>query len=465
MATLAMKFGGTALGTTAALTQVLSIVLHEATQWDHLILVVSALEGVTDALIEAAQLAQLSNRRGYRRIAATIRTRHLALVEKLPLGPVERATLHADIDRLLFDLLNISQTISDAMSDTVTAETMDAVIGVGEKLAARVVAALLRQNDQRGVAIDTTDIIITDDTFGAAVPNWELTRERVNQHLLPMLARDIIPVMTGFIGATRTGKPTTLGRGGSDLSASILSACTGVKELWVWSDVDGIMSADPDEVRGARVIPELSYDEMGELAYFGARVLHAHMVEPLRANNIPLRVKNVYKPQQTGTLIHARPQADPMFKAVTSIPGIGLSASRSGSVDQLLKVVNEVMSDTIGSGAEVMIGNQGASSSFLCFVIPTLVRPDAVYNVQNALEARLTHHPALQNWKPQPVSIVSVIGEVFRSNPSLIGQTLQALDSLRIVAIAQNPAGCGFSVVLEPQDAEHALRQIHALIA
>jgi len=209
----------------------LSIVLHESGRRDHLILVVSALDGVTDMLLEAAQLANLGNRRGYRRIVATIRTRHLALVEKLPLGPVEHAALQADVDRLLFDMLDTCQTVSDNPSEILSTQIIDSIIGVGERMAVRIVGALLRQNNLRGVAIDATDLIITDDTFGNAMPDESKSCEMIARHLLPMLSRDIVPVVTGFIGRTADGKPTTLGRGGSDLTASILAVCARAGEL------------------------------------------------------------------------------------------------------------------------------------------------------------------------------------------------------------------------------------------
>ncbi|MBC8100275.1 MAG: aspartate kinase [Armatimonadetes bacterium] len=356
MNTLIMKFGGSTIGTTTALSQVLSIVLYEQTRWDNVLLVVSALDGVTDALIEATHLAQLANRRGYRRITATLRTRHLALIEKLPLGAAERAALQADIDTLLYDMLNICQGIADNTTAPMSPATIDAVIGVGEKVAARIIATLLRQNNVRGVAIDTTDLIVTNEVFGNATPDLALTRARIQQNLLPMLARDIIPVLTGFIAGTQSGKPTTLGRGGSDYTASVLAACIQASEVWIWTDVDGIMSADPREIPQARVIPELAYAEMAELAYFGARVLHARMIIPLRDSRIPLRVKNVYKPQQPGTHIHQQAPAIATLKAVTVIQGIALSAERSGSLAGISTLVDDSMFQIMGAHAEVMLG-------------------------------------------------------------------------------------------------------------
>jgi bifunctional aspartokinase / homoserine dehydrogenase 1 len=463
MSTLVMKFGGSSVGNTSALTQVLSIVLHEQSRWERLLVVVSALDGVTDALIEATHLAQLSNRRGYRRIAATIRTRHLALVEKLPLGNTERQALQADIDRLLFDMLNICQEISDNTTSPVTPATIDAVIGVGEKLSARIIAALLRQNNVRGAAIDTTDLIVTDEVYGAATPNMALTRTRIEENLMPMLERQIVPVLTGFIAGTQSGKPTTLGRGGSDYTASILSVCAGAEEVWIWTDVDGIMTCDPREIPEAQVIPELSYDEMAELAYFGARVLHARMVQPLRQHQIPLRVKNVYKPQQPGTLIHHRTSFNQPIKAVTSIQGISLAVNHSGPLAPILRLVDDTMFNTIGSHADVMISAQSSSQTFLCFVIPTTAGADAVHSIQTTLESRLSVQPDLAEWTVRPINVITVVGSELNGTPSLHSQVMRALEGVKLLAVAQSPALCSLSVIVDPRDGEVTYRQLHTL--
>lgn len=462
---LVMKFGGSSVGTTAALTQVLSIILHEHKHWDRMVLVASALDGVTDALLEAAQLAQLSNRRGYRRITATLRTRHLALIDQLPLGHVERNALHADIDRLLFDMLDICQGIANTHSDTLPPETSDAIIGVGERLSARIIAALLRQNGLRGVAIDATDLIITDSVYSNATPDMRLTGERIQQNLLPMLGRQIIPVITGFVGSTPDGKPTTLGRGGSDYTASILSTCIDASELWVWSGVDGMMTSDPREVPDARVIPELSYHEVAELAYFGARILHPRMIGPLYERRIPLRVKNVYKPQQPGTLIgDYSDEQTAGIKAVTSIQGVGLTAEYSGSLSGVAKLVDDTLFASIGSRADVMISSQSSSHSLLCFVIPTSAGLDIVDDVCAILQQRLHQQPEGQVWQVRPISVLTAIRGGLDQHPELVARILLALDGVRILALAQGPSNCSFSVVVRPADAERALHQLHRLV-
>lgn len=462
MSTLIMKFGGTSVGMTMGLTQLLSIVLYERERWERLMLVVSALDGVTDQLIEAAHLALLNNRRGYRRIVATLRTRHLALIEHLPLGINERNALQADIDHLLFDMLDVCQNMPDHLNEAQQPEAVDRVIGTGERLAARIVAALLRQNNLRGVAIDASDVIVTDDVFGNATPILPQTRERIATHLLPLLNRGIIPVITGFIGATESGKPTTLGRGGSDYTASIVGVCSDAREVWVWADVDGMMTADPREVPDAKVIPTLSYDEVAEMAYFGARILHSRMILPLRDRSIPLRVRNVFKPQQTGTLVHngVTPAG---FKAVTMIQGLGLDAPYSGSLSNISALVDDRLSRITGSHTDVMIAAQSSSQSFVCFVIPTNAGPDALHSLQSGLASPISKIDD-GIWSMRPVSVVTVIGSQIGDDHQMIGQLLAALDDVHILALAQGPSHANFCVVVEPQDTDAALDGIHNLI-
>ena len=180
MRTLAMKFGGASLGTATALTQVLGIIIHESERWDRILIVASALEGVTDMLLEAARQARISNRRGYRRIAATLRTRHLALVDHLPFDDTDRIALKADIDMLLSDMLDKFQKIAGNLNDELSPSMSDALVAVGERLSARIIAALLRQNDIRGVAVDGTELLVTDDVHGNANPIVPLTEQRVS---------------------------------------------------------------------------------------------------------------------------------------------------------------------------------------------------------------------------------------------------------------------------------------------
>lgn len=466
MTTLVMKFGGSAIGTVSALTQVLSITLHEFKRWDRLLIVASALDGVTDMLLEAAHLAQVSNQRGYRRIAATLRTRHLALAEQLPLGIQERSALNADIDQLLFEMLDDCQTIANTPSDTLSPEISDRIIGVGEKLSSRIIAALLRNNDLLGVAIDGTDVIVTNEVHGNATPLFEPTRDRIEANLLPMIGRKIVPVVTGFIGTTIAGKPTTMGRGGSDFTASVLAACINADEVWVWSDVDGMMSTDPRELKNALVINRMSYNEVAELAYFGARILHARMVSPLQDRQIPLHIKNVYKPQKSGTIISesGSTQSDNII-AVTTIPGISLTANRNGSLTHISQLVDETLRNTTGNDADVMFTSQSATQSFMCFIVPLHAGGIEVVNtISRRLQSKIEASNDKAVWHINHVTVVTAIGESFGKNIGLEANVLQALSGIRVIGLTQGISRCSVSVIVQPDDADLAVEKIHELI-
>ena len=465
MATLVMKFGGASLGTTAALDQVLSIIVRETGNWDNVLVVVSALEGVTDVLLDAAQLARIANRRGYRRIAANLRTRHLALIDQLALGRPERSTLQADIDQLLSDMLDHCLTISNNLDEELLPSHSDAVVAIGERLSARIIATLLRQKDVRGAAVDGTDIIITDDVHGNANPDLDQTTRRVADVLLPMLQRDMIPVVTGFIGATLQGKTTTLGRGGTDYTASVISALLDVDELWIWADVDGMMSADPREVPEARVIPRLDYDEAADLAYFGARILHARMVAPLAEKQLPLRIKNIYEPDKTGTLVSAeRIDSKPGLRAVTSIQGLALRRPASGSLAGVTRLVGNTLFKTLGMRTEVMIASQSSNSSFLCLVIPTSIGIDGVDHLQRALQAKMAEYPEKMPWVIETVALVTAIGSNLHCAPDLLAQVLTGLGDIEVYGLALGASNCSITAVVPLVNSAKAVLRTHDVI-
>ena len=465
MTTLVMKFGGASLGTAMAIEQVLGIVAAESTNWDNLVVVVSALDGVTDALLDAAQLARIANRRGYRRIAANLRTRHLALIEELAFGQSEQKTLQADVDQLLSEMLDHCLLISDNLDAEILPSHSDAVVAIGERLSARIIATLLRQQDVRGAPVDGTEIIITDDVHGNAHPDLDQTTRRVQDVMLPMLQRDIIPVVTGFIGATPQGKTTTLGRGGTDYTASVVSALLDADELWIWSDVDGMMSADPREAPAARSIPRLNYDEAADLAYFGARILHARMVAPLAEKQLPLRIKNIYRPDKTGTLVAARQRkAKPGLKAVTSIHGLALRRRASGSLAGVTRLVGNTLFKTLGMRSEVMIASQSSNSSFLCLVIPTSIGIDGVDRLQSALQGKMAEYPEKMPWEIETVALVTAIGSNLQGAPALLAEVLNGLGDIEVHAVALGASNCSVTIALSLADSRKAVARIHDVI-
>ncbi len=465
MTTLVMKFGGASLGTSAGLAQVLDIIAGERARWERLVIVVSALDGVTDVLLDAAHFARIDHPRGYRRIAANLRTRHLALIDQLPLDRPDRNTLQADIDGLLSGLLDDCLAIANNLNEELSPMHSDKVVAVGERLSARIIAALLRQNDIRGVAIDGTDLLVTDDVHGNANPELAPTARRVESALVPLLERDMIPVVTGYIGATAAGDTTTLGRGGTDYTASVISTLTGADELWIWADVAGIMSADPRQQPKARVIARLGYSEAADFAYFGAKILHARMIAPLAEADLPLRVKNIFAPAHAGTLISSQSANDaPAIQAVTSIQCLSLRRPTSGSLAGVTRLVGNTLFKTLGMRSEVLIASQSSTSSFICLVIPTSIGIDGLDRLQSALQAKMAEYPEKMPWAIETVSLVTVVGSNLQRAPRMLSRVLARLDDIEIFGIALGASHCSLSVALAREDEREAVTRIHDLI-
>ncbi len=459
-----MKFGGGSLGTATSLTQVLAVIIDESKRWDRMLIVASALEGVTDMLLEATLLARVADQRGYRRIAATLRTRHMALIDQLPFDSSDRNALKADIDHLLSDMIDQCQNLAKNLNDELLPSMSDAVVAVGERLSARIIAALLRQNDIRGVTVDGTELLVTDAVHGNANPILERTAEHVNDLLVPMLEREIVPVVTGYIGATVAGETTTLGRGGTDVTASVLSALLKADALWIWTDVDGMMSADPREISDAHVIPALDYNEAAELAYFGAKILHAKMIAPLAECEIPLRIKNICHPQKTGTAISNKDEDEQrVIKAVTSIQGLALTRPASGSMAGITRLVGNTLFKTLGMRTEVMIASQSSSSSFLGLVIPTSIGIDGEDRLQRALREKMAEYPEKMPWKIETISLVTAIGNAISASPKLLGNVLEKLDGIPLLGLAVGPSNCSVTAAVSQPNARAAVARIHEL--
>ncbi|MEJ2209747.1 MAG: aspartate kinase, partial [Anaerolineae bacterium] len=243
MSMLVMKFGGTSVGSAEALGQAAGIVEEQAAAGYRLVVVVSAMSGVTDALIRGAITAAAGDKETYRAQVRDLRTRHYGVVDALFAGNGEQADLLAAVDAHLDEFAAFCHSVH--VLGEVTPRAMDAITSLGERINARILAALLRARGTSSQAVEATDLIVTDGTFQDAVPLLEPSRARSVARLGPLLEAGTVPVVTGFIGATEAGVTTTLGRGGSDFSASILGVSLDADEVWIWTDVDGVMSADP----------------------------------------------------------------------------------------------------------------------------------------------------------------------------------------------------------------------------
>lgn len=303
---IVIKFGGTSVGSVDRLRTAISIV--EERRERRPVVVVSALSGVTNQLVEASELAAGGELGRALELLAQIRERHESVAHEL----VQQKSdyLDAFLRQLGRHVDQISTILhGHALLHEVTPRARDKIVAIGEKLSSVLFAYTMRLRMLPGVHVDSEEVVVTDENFGEAAPIMEETRAAAAQVLVPELDRGHIPVMGGFIGRSSNGSTTTLGRGGSDYSASIIGAALGAEEIQIWTDVDGMMTCDPRMVSGARIIPLLSYEEAAELAYFGAKVLHPRTIVPAVDKMIPIRILNTHNPSSPGTLITAEGDA------------------------------------------------------------------------------------------------------------------------------------------------------------
>ena len=462
MTTLAIKFGGTSVGNTEALAQAADIVLELARGWDRLVVVVSAMSGVTDALTQGALAAESGDDRSYRAIVTDLRARHYRVVDELLAQDGERAQLLTTVDEYLDEFDAFCRSIH--VLGEVTARAMDAVTSLGERINARVLAALLRQRGIGSQAVDATELIVTDDTFQNAAPLIDATRHRVSTRLIPLLDDGIIPIVTGFIGATEEGVTTTLGRGGSDYSVAILGDCLDADEVWTWTDVDGVMSADPRIVPDAQVIPVLSYSEVGELAYFGAKVLHPRTIRPVIDRGIPLWVKNTFNPTFSGTRIVREPENTlGTVKAVTAITGLSMITVEGRGMMGVPGIAARTFSAVASQGASVLMISQASSEQSICFVIPMDVVGQVIRAIEEEMALELARQDVDRVWSLDDVVIVTAVGAGMRGTPGVAARLFGALGQggINVIAIAQGSSECSVSLVVGADEAGEAVQAIH----
>jgi aspartokinase/homoserine dehydrogenase 1 len=463
MTVLTMKFGGTSVGSPAAIQQAAGIVLEETRRWDHVAVVVSAMSGVTDALTRGALTAAAGDDQTYRSLVTELRARHYGAVDGLLDPNGERARLLATVDEYLDEFAAFCRSVH--VLGEVTLRAMDTITSLGERISARILAAVLRQ--EGGVpseAVDATELIVTDDSFQGAVPLMDATQARVTARLGPLLDRGVVPVVTGFMSATEDGITTTLGRGGSDFSAAILGVCLDSDEVWTWTDVNGVMSADPRLVPDARVIPTLSYAEVGELAYFGAKVLHPRTIRPVVERGIPLWVKNTFNPTYPGTRIVAEPESTPgTVKAITAIQGLSMITVEGRGMMGVPGIAARTFAAVASQGASVLMISQASSEQSISFIIPT----SAATPVMGAIEAEMAMELARRDvdrvWSLDEVVIVTAVGAGMRGTPGVAHRVFGALagKEINVIAVAQGSSECSISLVVAAADAGDAVQQIH----
>jgi aspartate kinase len=462
MATLVMKFGGTSVGSPNAISQAVKIVKATSQDWARMVVVVSAMRGVTDLLIQSAETAARSEESSYLSLIDEIKTRHHETIAELVPDDDERARLSAVIDEYVAELSAYCRSIH--VLGEVTPRGMDTITSLGERMNARVVSTALSSNGFEAQAVDATELIVTDANYQNALPVERATREKTHAILDPLLDEGVVPVVTGFIGATQTGIITTLGRGGSDYTAAILGDCLDAQEVWTWTDVDGVMTADPRIVPDARVIPELYFSEVSELAYFGAKVLHPKTLRPIIDRDIPLWVKNTFNPTATGTKITRSTNLDRgKVTAISTIRNLSMITVEGRGMMGVPGIAARTFAAVARQGASVLMISQASSEQSICFVIPTPTAKAVIESVESEMELELSRRDIDRVWEQDEIVIVTAVAAGLRHTPGIAGRIFSALGKVEInvIAIAQGSSEYSISIVVAEQDADHAMRQIH----
>ncbi|MGC8761007.1 MAG: aspartate kinase [Bryobacteraceae bacterium] len=459
---LVMKFGGTSMGSAERIRSAAAL-CEEAWRQRPLLVVVSAMAKVTDMLLEALRHAEGGDEAGLNRLLAELDAKHRQCSNELLEGEARDRTQRV-LDGILEDFTRIARGV--LMLGERPPRSVDEAVAAGERLSAALMAAYLESRGVDAFAVNGWDVIVTDAVFGNASPLMEQTREKANALLRPALEKRRLPVVTGFNGATLDGRPTTLGRGGSDFSASILAAVLDAAELLIWSDVDGIMSADPRLVPDAKVLEEITYREAAELAYNGAKVLHPRTLAPLMEKGIPVWSRNSFNPSFPGTRIVPETKDGPIGpRAVTSMLNVALvSVDPASAVLSGTRIMARSLEALAAANAEVLALTSSSYRQNFCFLIRQSELPAVIEKLEETFSLELAHgylHPIDVDLD---VGLIAIVGEGMRGHPGLAGRIFTAIsrEMVNIIAIAQGSSELTIAIVVRREGVEKAVRAVHS---
>jgi aspartokinase/homoserine dehydrogenase 1 len=454
-----LKFGGSSVATPQRIRSIVAIV-QAARRRGPVVVVVSAFGGVTDALIRAGAEAARADE-AWVNSCAELAARHLTAMTELASAGERNALLHG-MDEQLGDLRKLLHGAS--LVGECSRRTLDSVMSFGERLSALTVAAALRAAGEDAEACDSRQFLITDSSFGAAQVDLEATSARLNAY---MAGRPRLQVMTGFIGATPAGETTTLGRGGSDYTASIVGAVLHAEAIEIWTDVDGVMTADPRCVPEAFSIPSLSYDELMELSHFGAKVVYPPTVHPARARSIPLIVRNTFNPEFPGTRVeHARRDSGRDICGISSISRVALMRLQGDGMVGVPGIAMRLFGALAREGISVILISQASSEHSIAFAVEPAAVPRARTRVgeEFALERRLGLIDELI--VDEDVSLIAAVGDGIRVRPGAVGRLFGVLASHGIPAqtFAGGSSERNISIATSRANEVRALNAIHGAL-
>ncbi|MCC6501074.1 MAG: aspartate kinase [Anaerolineales bacterium] len=464
--TLVMKFGGTSVGSAEALARAIQIIREAKCDWDRIVVVTSAMAGVTNLLLDsAASNAGKAHASPLQDAENKLRTKHFSAAEALIKDNAALEETKREINALIQVFVNLCEAIQ--ILGEASPRALDAVASLGERMSLRLLTAALNEAGIKAKGVESTEFIVTNSNFQNAHPDFCVTKEKTQELLNPILEAGFIAVTTGFIGANAEGVVTTLGRGGSDYSAAIIGSVLPADEVWIWTDVDGVMTTDPKIVASAKTLAEISYSEIAELAYYGAKVLHPKTIRPIVEAGIGLRICNTFNPAHQGTRLTAKGTRNgQVVKAVTAIQKQRLVTIEGRGMLGVPGVAARAFGAVASTKTSVPLITQASSEQSICFAVPS----ETAENVLNALEKTFAHEIEEDDidrvWSTDDVSIVTVVGAGMKHTPGVAGKVFSQLGNhgVNVLAIAQGSSEVSISLVVEAPDTEQAVKALHELI-
>ena len=458
---IVMKFGGTSVATGENIRNVAGLVAESVKQGCQVVVVVSALDGVTDELFEAAEQARKEKQEYIQAFKQRMLDKHSAAIMKAIKNSTVRKEVEQTVKKIIDELEKVLTGI--CYVGELTPKSKDYVLSFGERLSAPIVCGTIRDLKFSSQSFTGKEAgIVTDSNFGDANPLFNVTVHQLKERIEPLLEEKVIPVVSGYIAATQDGVVTTLGRGGSDYTATLIGAALAVDEVWIWTDVDGIMTADPKIISSARLLPQLSYQEAAEMAIFGAKAMHPRALEPIMKENIPARIRNVLNPKNMGTLI-SREQTtkrQDAVKAVAMIKDVALINVSGGGMVGAPGSYARIL-DLLGKNAiNVMMISAAASEANISIVI----RRNQLGRALSALEiALLGRGFASDVTTEDDVCVIAAMGANMKGTPGIASRifTTQARNCINIRMIAQGSSELNISFVVKEKDGKAAAQAIH----
>ncbi|MFQ5637135.1 MAG: bifunctional aspartate kinase/homoserine dehydrogenase I [bacterium] len=449
-----LKFGGSSLSTPERVTNAIQLMIHSHRTKGHIAVVVSALGEVTDQLVEVSNAASKGQRRYYKLFEEIVST-HVEFTQSLKNQDQVLPILNERLDELK-DLLHGVFLIQE-----LSPRTLDFIMSFGELLSAFIICESLKENGLDAVFLDTRGLIITDETFGAARVNFEMSNRNIRRYFKSHTG---LQVMTGFIASTENNETSTLGRGGSDYTAAIVAAALDAFEIEIWTDVDGVMTADPRNVPKAFSIESMSYEEAMEMSYFGAKVIHPPTMQPALDKNIPIRIRNSFNPDFKGTVIskHSAP-TDYVIKGITSIPEISLLRLQGSGLVGVAGTAMRLFGALARKEINIILITQASSEHSICFAVDTRVVTKAKIAIEEEFSLEIQAHQIDSPIVEHGLSVIAVVGENMRQTPGISGRLFQALgmNGINVVTIAQGSSELNISVVIPQQDESKAVNVVH----